>query len=116
MSTTSGNAYDDGAERRGWLVGHFIEPVSNPLHSEDVEIKWATHPAGDERHEWTDAATEVRTTMVMLLRGQFTVRLPNGDEHMKREGDYVVFAPGTSHSWAAVEDSVVLTVRWPSIA
>jgi len=115
LSTTSGNAYDDGAATRGWLIGHFIQPESGPRHSSDVEVKWAEHPAGDERHEWTDAESEVRTTMVMLLRGAFTVRLPDGDEHMKREGDFVVFGPGTAHSWRAIQDSIVLTVRWPSV-
>lgn len=115
MTTATGNAYDDGAERRGWLIGHFIEPDTSPLHSSDVEIKWGTHTAGEERAEWTDAASEVRTTMVMLIRGHFAVRLPDGDQEMKREGDFVVFGPGTSHSWQAFDDSIVMTVRWPSI-
>ena len=115
MTTASGNAYDDGAERRGWLIGHFIDPDTSPLHSTDVEIKWGTHQAGEERHEWTVAEEEVRTTMVMLLRGHFAVRLPDGDQEMKREGDFVVFGPGTSHSWQAFDDSIVLTVRWPSV-
>ncbi|MEU6133818.1 hypothetical protein [Nocardioides sp. NPDC047086] len=55
MTTATGNAYDDGAERRGWLIGHFIDSEDSPLHSTDVEIKWGTHQAGEERHEWTVA-------------------------------------------------------------
>lgn len=115
MTTATGNAYDDGAERRGWLIGHFIGPETSPLHSTDVEIKWGTHQAGEKRHEWTVAEEEVRTTMVMLLRGHFAVRLPDGDQEMKREGDFVVFGPGTAHSWQAFDDSIVMTVRWPSV-
>lgn len=44
MTTATGNAYDDGAERRGWLIGHFIDPETSPLHSTDVEIKWGDSP------------------------------------------------------------------------
>jgi hypothetical protein len=30
-------------------------------------------------------------------------------------GDYVVWAPGVSHTYRAEVDSVVITVRWPSL-
>jgi quercetin dioxygenase-like cupin family protein len=35
---------------------------------------------------------------------------------LERQGDYVVWGPGVDHSWRAEEESVVLTVRWPSVA
>ena len=34
---------------------------------------------------------------------------------LSREGDYVRWVPGTDHTWKAEQDSVVLTVRWPSV-
>lgn len=33
-----------------------------------------------------------------VLRGQFAVCLPDGDQETKREGDLVVFGPGTCGS------------------
>ncbi|WP_374005171.1 hypothetical protein [Streptomyces ipomoeae] len=34
---------------------------------------------------------------------------------LERQGDYVVWGRGVDHSWVAEEESVVLTVRWPSV-
>ena len=41
--------------------------------------------------------------------------LPGRDVVLAERGDYVVWGPGVDHSWCAEEESVVLTVRWPSI-
>lgn len=116
MTITAGNAYEDGPRHRGWLVGHFVEPRDSHMNSTDVEVKWFMHPAGEEREGWTVGEEEVRTTLVLLISGQFVVQLPGQDVEMKRSGDYANFGPGTAHSWRAVEDSVVVTVRWPSVA
>jgi hypothetical protein len=34
---------------------------------------------------------------------------------LEKEGDYVVWGPGIDHCWQAEKDSIVITVRWPSI-
>lgn len=108
----SGNAVEDGSERRGWIIGHFIDPDKGIRLSDDVEVKWATHPAGDERPEWT--ADDQRTTLVMLVEGKFRINLTEGSATLSRQGDYVLWGPGIDHSWEAISPSVVLTVRWPS--
>jgi quercetin dioxygenase-like cupin family protein len=33
---------------------------------------------------------------------------------LEQEGDYAMWGPGIGHSWHAEEDTVVITVRWPS--
>ena len=38
-----------------------------------------------------------------------------GSTTLEKEGDYAVWGPGIGHSWQAEEDSIVITVRWPSI-
>jgi len=106
-----GNAEADAPENRGWLLGHF-KPADDARHSEDLEIKWAIHPRGDQRFQWV--AGEKRSALLLLISGQFRVSLPDRTVLLARQGDYVVFH-GISHSWHAEEDSVVLTVRWPSI-
>ncbi|MGW5001209.1 signal peptidase I [Streptomyces hydrogenans] len=107
-----GNAGADAALDKGWLLGHFKE-TGSPRHSEDVEIKWGVHPRGEERALW--ARGEVRTALLVLISGRFRVELPERSVLLERQGDYVVWGRGVDHSWVAEEDSVVLTVRWPSV-
>jgi quercetin dioxygenase-like cupin family protein len=108
----SGNAEDDGREHRGWILGHFIDPAEGVRSSKDVEIKWGIHPAGHKRAEWT--ADDQRTTLVFHVSGTFRIDLTEGSFTLEREGDYLVWGPGIDHSWEALTDAVVVTVRWPS--
>ncbi|SOD71201.1 hypothetical protein SAMN05892883_0766 [Jatrophihabitans sp. GAS493] len=41
---------------------------------------------------------------------------PVGSTTLARQGDYATWGPGIDHSWQAEEDTVVVTVRWPSLA
>ncbi|MFI9594264.1 signal peptidase I [Nonomuraea sp. NPDC052265] len=107
-----GNADIDAAGDRGWLLGHF-KPLGDPRHSEEVEIKWGVHPAGDERAQWVTG--EQRTALLVLISGRFRVELPGRSVLLAERGDYVVWGKGVDHSWVAEEESVVLTVRWPSV-
>lgn len=107
-----GNAVDDGAATRGWILGHFIDPAEGVRSSEDVEVKWGIHPVGDKRAEWT--ADDQRTTLVLLVEGNFRIDLTEGSFTLARQGDYAVWGPGIDHSWEALSPSVVITVRWPS--
>ncbi|MEU8323239.1 signal peptidase I [Nonomuraea sp. NPDC048881] len=107
-----GNANIDAAGDRGWLLGHF-KPFGDPRHSEEVEIKWGVHPAGDERAQWVRG--EERTALLVLISGRFRVELPGRGVLLTEPGDYVVWGKGVDHSWVAEEESVVLTVRWPSV-
>jgi hypothetical protein len=108
-----GNAGADSAGNQGWLLGHFM-PAGQPLHSEDVEVKWGVHPIGDRRAAW--ATGEVRTALLVLVQGRFHVELRDRTVVLRDPGDYVVWGPGCDHSWEArAEGTVVLTVRWPSL-
>ncbi|MEU5695451.1 signal peptidase I [Actinosynnema sp. NPDC020468] len=106
----AGNAAADGTPTRGWLVGHFIP--DGVRAQKDVEVKWATHPAGDKRPEWT--SDDQRTTLVILVQGHFRVDLTEGSSTMSAQGDYIMWGPGIDHSWEALAESTVMTVRWPS--
>jgi hypothetical protein len=105
-----GNANDDAPAERGWLLGHFMEPGSI-RQTDAVEVKWGVHAAGKTRASW---ATDGGTTMTLLVSGRFRVQFTDGDVPLDRQGDYVVWGPGAEHSWTALEDSIVVTVRWPS--
>jgi len=108
-----GNAGRDGADNGGWLLGHFMPTGVDPRHSADVEVKWGVHPRGDRRARWVTG--EVRTALLVLVSGRFHVQLRDRTVLLVEPGDYVVWGPGVDHSWWAPEDSVVLTVRWPSV-
>lgn len=107
-----GNAGTDAALDRGWLLGHFKD-ASDPRHSEEVEIKWGVHPQGEARAQWVTG--EERTALLVLISGRFRVELPERSVLLAEQGDYVVWGRGVDHSWQAEEESVVLTVRWPSV-
>ncbi|WP_245789851.1 signal peptidase I [Streptosporangium canum] len=107
-----GNAGKDAALDRGWLLGHFKD-TDDPRHSEAVEIKWGVHPRGDERLQWVRG--EERTALLVLISGRFRVELPGRSVLLQEQGDFVVWGHGVDHSWFAEEESVVLTVRWPSV-
>ena len=109
----SGNAADDGASNWGWLLGHFMDQSEGVRSTKDVEVKWGVHPVGDTRAEWT--SDDQRTTLLLLVEGRFRIDLTEGSVTIARQGDYVVWGPGIDHSWHAEADSVVITVRWPSL-
>ncbi|MEU6578984.1 signal peptidase I [Streptomyces sp. NPDC046805] len=107
-----GNAGEDAVLDRGWLLGHFKE-AGDARHSDAVEVKWGVHPRGDVRGQWVRG--EQRTALLVLISGRFRVELPGRSVLLRRQGDYVVWGRGVDHSWVAEEESVVLTVRWPSV-
>jgi hypothetical protein len=109
-----GNAVADGqGDNRGWLIGHFLDGSAGVRSSDAVEVKWGIHPAGDDREAWQTG--EQRTTALLLVKGRFRIELSTGSFVLEREGDYAVWGPGIHHSWYAEADSVVITVRWPSL-
>ena len=106
-----GNAVRDGEDHRGWIIGHFLRE-DDARQSEGVEIKWGIHTSGEERANWQ--GDESRTTVVLLVKGRLRVDLSVDTFVLEQEGDYAMWGPGIGHSWQAEEDSVVVTVRWPS--
>lgn len=114
---TRGNAIRDG--KRGWFVGQFVAPELGLRHRDDVEIKWGVHPRGEARPgSWVSYKTA--TTVVVLIRGEIHIRIRDGGEPedvlLAAEGDYLILPPIVEHTWKALTDCVVLSVRCPSVA
>lgn len=107
-----GKAVDAARDTRGWFLGHFMPGTDNPLRSADLELKWYTHAKGETREQWAPA-NPVRTLNV-LIRGKFVLLFPGREVRLEQEGDFVLFGPGIEHSFRSEEESLVLTVRWPS--
>ena len=109
-----GNAGAEGASRGGWFSGHFITPVDDPRSISILEVKWGVHKAGDCRTEW--AVNTEATTLSILVKGRFRLQFPEQEILLSCEGDYALWLPGVSHYWSALEDSTIVTVRWPSLS
>lgn len=110
----SGNVNEVSKETRGWFLGHFMPGEANPLRTEELELKWYAHAKGETRAEWAPG-NPVRTLNV-LIRGYFVLLFPDQEVPLEKEGDFVIFGPGVPHSFRCEEDSLILTVRWPSVA
>lgn len=113
---SSGNAVDEGSQpdRRGWFIGHFLAPGAGPAATDVVEVKWGAHVAGEIKA--IEGVNQTATTMSLLVSGRFRLEFPShgSSATLVRPGDYAVWPPGVSHRWHALEDAVVITVRWPS--
>lgn len=109
-----GNAADASRNTRGWFLGHFMPGEGNALRSSDLEVKWFTHAKGETRPQWSPPS-DVRTLNI-LIRGRFALLFPDHEVLLEKEGDFVLFGPDIAHSFRCEEESLVLTVRWPSIA
>lgn len=110
----TGNAAVDGATHKGWLVGHFREP--GPHHSSDIEVKWGVHSAGKQRNSPHTPDARVKT-LSLLLTGQFIADFKtHGQIHWDKEGDYFFWTHNLPHSTEMLKDTIILTLRWPSIS
>jgi hypothetical protein len=125
---TTGNAAADGIPFNGWLIGDLtrwaeergVRPT-HPLGLRDataLEVKWGIHPAGVPRPAgWAAAAPTI--TVSILVSGEFRIvfrsvsTLDEREVILRSPGDYVISDSDTEHTWSAIRDSVVVSVRWP---
>ena len=113
---STGNCERNPPERKGWLVGRFID--EDPLRRTDaVEIKWGSHRRGERNGAFF--ANRTATSVSILVSGRFRLVFRSGEETetvvLAEKGDYAAWGPGVYHDWEAEEDCEVLTVRWPSV-
>jgi hypothetical protein len=123
---TLGNAADDGKPFRHWFVGDFA--AWGGLDGADarrrfgrrqtslVSVKWGVHPRGEKRPGgWAEGDDLV--TLSVVVSGGYVLSFEDGrggvaEARLDRAGDYALWDPGTRHTWVAISDCVILTVRW----
>lgn len=107
-----GNAAADGIATRSWFVGPFLPKATGRMF-DGVEMKWSTHARGDKR---AGPSASGAFSMAILVAGTHRIELPHTNTTllMRQPGDFAIWAPGIMHSWTAIEESTVLTVRWPA--
>ena len=92
-------------------MGHFVGGPGDLTHSENLEVKWGRHQAGEERADWSRSDA---FSLAILIHGRFRFLFSDREQLLETEGDFVIWEPGTAHGWRAEEDSLVITIRWPS--
>jgi hypothetical protein len=112
-----GNAKADQVRGSGWFVGQFVPAELGLRRQTDVELKWGVHPDGEKRPEpW---ANRNGTTISVLIEGSlkmtFHIDGTQQEVTLRTKGDYVAFGPEVVHSWEVVGDTIVLSVRFPSV-
>jgi len=113
MPIETGNAHRDSPARRGWLLGHFIEPATSLRRSDALEVKWHAFSAGDGRND--AIAGDARTAVCLLISGRLRIQFEGGDEVvLADEGDYAIWQ-GVGHTWRGEEDGLSVVIRWPSL-
>jgi hypothetical protein len=108
-----GNAFADGARHQGWFIGRFLEIPHDLRSSHGVEVKWSTHLAGTQKQFW--GVSKEATTLCVLIKGSVSLQFPGKECLLSQEGDYAIWAAGVPHRWAVAQESLVVTVRWPSV-
>ena len=109
----AGNANDDASQHRGWLLGHFINPAVGAA-GQPARLKSNGASTLLGRNDLNGQSESRRSTLVLLISGKFRIDLTVGNVTLERQGDYITWGPGIDHSWQAEQDSIVITVRWPS--
>lgn len=113
-----GNAAADNVGGTGWFIGQFVPGNLGPRHQTAIELKWGVHARG-ERRPGGQISYGVATTISIVVRGAFkTTIIVDGHPivvTLKHEGDYIIVGPDVPHIWEALEDSVILSIRFPSV-
>lgn len=94
-----------------------MPPSSGLCHQTGVELKWGIHKPGESRPG--GFASHATTTISVLIYGVLVTTLRIGETShsitMRVPGDYLIIGPSVSHHWEALAESIVLSVRFPSL-
>lgn len=107
---TFGN-FNDEARSSPWVVGYNV----GELRNNEVSIKWGRHLKGEKKKLLT--ANSKSKTIGILLSGKIKVIFPETGMNriLEKEGDYVYLPPDTKHGREVLEDSFMISIRWPGI-
>ncbi|OHA26475.1 MAG: hypothetical protein A3C06_02770 [Candidatus Taylorbacteria bacterium RIFCSPHIGHO2_02_FULL_46_13] len=108
-----GNVYTKPGVKKNWVMGHFIDPKT-PFHQKDFSLKWTKSKRGDSREQIGTCEAE---TLDILVYGKHKIDFPNLHKSvtLEKEGDYVYVGRNIAHTWETLEDSLIVTLRWPSV-
>jgi len=103
----------ENPERKGWFIGHFINDKS-PFNTDDFEVNWVRIKKGERKKGIGNNAKA--KTLTILIEGKYQFEFLDKSEGaiLKNKGDYFFYQPIKNHVAKALEDSLIMTIRWPS--
>jgi hypothetical protein len=116
MKPEFGNAAVCGLPTGGWIVGHFVKE-SSLRATNDIEIKWGVHEPG----VFTDWKSQPgKKTITLLVSGEMLVQIHAGRKTevftLGSPGDFIIWDDNRKHRWKALTKTIVVSIRWPSLA
>ena len=109
-----GNLDELEPKHKGWFMGYFMDDGSC-FKTKDFEIKWGEHKAGEEKPKV--GTQKIAKTLTIIIEGKFKVNFPKENKKiiLTKKGDYLFYDAGVAHSWRAIENTTIISIRWPSI-
>jgi len=97
-------SYKLAAFTRGWVVGDFLPSLIN---SKDIEVAVQNFEAGDRE---PNHLHKIAKEITIIARGSCII-----NEQLFNEGDIVVIAPGEAASFEALQNTVTVVIKTPSV-
>jgi len=99
-------------ENRGWIMGAFIGHDS-PLHSDNVEVKWAEHKKGFSKIGST--AHFSAPTLQIMISWSARLSFPSHDiEYIINAWEFVTYDTSKClHNFEALTDCTTIIIRTP---
>ncbi len=107
-----GQIEDTTQDYSGWIMGNFVKDGS-PFKTDGFEIKWVVRSKGVSKESKKEHPVPVRT-LCILVKGRMKYELYESKKEflLEKTGQYLFYEPFEYHNATAIEDSVMLVVRW----
>jgi len=96
--------YKLSAHTRGWVVGDFFPSL---IHSNEIEVAVQNFKAGDREAKHVH---KIAKEITIIAKGSCII-----NEQLFNEGDIVVIAPGEAASFEALQNTVTVVIKTPSV-
>ena len=95
-----------------WVVG--FNEGSN-LKNNELALKWSKYKKGETKAVPT--ANHTSKTIGVLIRGKIEIVLTDLGRTvlLEKEGDYIYLPPNTKHYHNVLDDTFLISVRWPAL-
>lgn len=93
-----------------WVVGSFVNDPD--FQNDNFEFKFQEDKKGVLRPP-KDVLDPNVTTLAVLIYGYVRMNFGDKDMILKERGDYIWWSPDVPHLFEFLQDSLVITLRWP---
>ena len=117
MNVKKGN-FNTTSEKIGpWVMGlKDLNPgVDESLQNDAFGLKWNKVKKGAKKQPAT--ANKYSKTVAILIYGKFEIKFTDLNESiiLNKEGDYAFFPEHSKHTYEFLEDSLMISLRWPPL-